>query len=294
MAALPTFLIIGSQKAGTTWLHRAISQHPEVVVSTPKELHFFNDLATYERGLDWYADHFDPTPETKAIGEATPSFQTTDIPEDRPDEHRDLIPRRTHDAIPDARLVLILRDPVERAVSAYYHFLRKGTWPGWPSLTEVADSRGIVSAGFYDVHLARWLETFDPEQLLVFVYEEAFRDDASKSSMVHRTFEHIGVDPSFEPPLPEERLNSRMGLFELRTNQYPRLARGAIRRAVPRSVKERYDWGVGVAPHERTALRRLYEPHVDRLATMLGRSLPWPTVDTIDTADDGAGDDLAS
>ena len=214
-------------------------------MSTPKELHFFNDLATYERGLDWYADHFDPTPETKAIGEATPSFQTTDIPEDRPDEHRDLIPQRTHDAIPDARLVLILRDPVERAVSAYYHFLRKGSWPGWPSMTEVSDSRGIVSAGFYDVHLAKWLETFDREQLLVFVYEEAFRDDASKRSMVDRTFEHIGVDPSFEPSMPEERLNSRMKLFELRTNQYPRLARGVIRRAVPRSVKERYEWGVG-------------------------------------------------
>ena len=279
MAALPTFLIIGSQKAGTTWLHRTISQHPEVVVSTPKELHFFNDLATYERGLDWYADHFDPTPETKAIGEATPSFQTTDIPEDRPDERRDLIPWRTHDAIPDVRLILILRDPVERAVSAYYHFLRKGTWPGWPSMTDVSDSRGIVSAGFYDVHLTRWLETFDPEQLLVFVYEEAFRDATSKGAMVNRTFEHIGVDTSFAPSLPDERLNSRMRLFDLRTNQYPRVARGVIRRAVPRSVQERYEWGVGVTPDERAALRRLYEPHVDRLSSMLGRSLPWPTGD---------------
>jgi hypothetical protein len=64
-----------------------------------------------------------------------------------------------------------------------------------------------------------------------------------------------------------------------------------IRRAVPRSVKERYDWGVGVAPHERAALRRLYEPHVDRLSSMLGRSLPWPTVDA---ADDELRDDVAS
>jgi len=48
---LPTFLIIGCQKAGTSWLHKAIAQHPEIVVSTPKELHFFNNLGNYSRGL---------------------------------------------------------------------------------------------------------------------------------------------------------------------------------------------------------------------------------------------------
>ena len=281
MGALPTFLIIGCQKAGTTWLHHAISQHPEVAVSTPKELHFFTDLATFERGLDWYADHFTPTPRTRAIGEATPSFQTIDIPEDRPDERRDLIPQRIHDAIPDVRLVLILRDPVERAVSAYYHFLRKGVWPGWPSLTEVGDSRGIVSGGFYDVHLTRWLDVFNDEQLLVFVYEEAFHDDASKRSMVKQVFEHIGVDDSFEPTPSAERLNSRMSHFELRTNQYPRLPRGALRRIVPRSVQERFAWGLGVTDEERSRLRREYQSHVDQASSMLGRSFPWPGADAV-------------
>lgn len=279
MAALPTFLIIGSQKAGTTWLHDAIRQHPEVWVSTPKELHFFDSAATYARGLDWYADHFDPTPSTVAIGEATPCFQTIDLPEDDADERRDLVPQRVRDSVPDARLVLLLRDPVERAVSAYYHFLRKRAWPGWPSLADVGDSRGIVSGGFYDVHLERWLEVFDPEQLLVFVYEEAFRDDAAKRSMVERTFAHIGVDPSFEPQPSAERLNARMSHFELRTNQYPRLVRGVLRRAVPRGVQERHDWGIGVTDDERATLRRLYEPHVERLSNMMGRSFPWPGAD---------------
>jgi hypothetical protein len=279
MGVLPTFLIIGSQKAGTTWLHQAICQHPEVLVSTPKELHFFNDLATFERGLDWYSDHFVPTPATRAIGEATPCFQTIDIPEDRPDERRDLIPQRIHDAIPDVRLVLILRDPVERAVSAYYHFLRQGVWSGWPSLTDIGDSRGIVSGGFYDTHLTRWLDTFDAEQLLVFVYEEAFRNADSRNSMIEQVFEHIGVEPSFEPTPAERRINSRMSHFGLRTNQFPRLPRGLIRRAVPRSVQDRFDWGIRVTDEERGALRRTYAPHVDRLSSMMGRSFPWPDVD---------------
>lgn len=284
MAALPNFLIIGSQKAGTTWLHDAVSQHPEVVVSTPKELHFFNNRTKFERGLDWYAGHFVPTPVTRAIGEATPCFNTIDIPEDRPDERRDLIPQRIHEAIPEVRLILILRDPVERAVSAYYHFLRKRAWPGWPSLADVGDSRGIISEGFYDTHLTRWLDVFAAEQLLVFVYEEAFRDDDSKNSMVKRVFDHIGVDPAFQPTPAVERLNPRLSNFELRTNPYPRIPRGLIRRAVPGSVQQRFNWGIRVTEQERAALRREYEPHIDRVSRLVGHSVPWPSVGTSGSA----------
>lgn len=272
---LPTFLIIGSQKSGTSWLHNALAQHPEVVVSTPKELQFFNNLGRYSRGLDWYAEHFHPSDKTRAIGESTPSFNTVDMLEDRPDERRDMVPQRIHDAIPDARLILILRDPVERAVSAYYHFLRKGVWPNWPSLSEVGDKRAIVTEGFYDVHLARWFEVFDREQFRIFIYEDVFRDDASRTSMVRDAFEHIGVDASFEASLTGRAINRRMSHFNLRTNQLPRVPRGLIRRGVPRRAQDRFDWGIGVSEAERAELRTVFEPHVEQLSVMMGRDFPW-------------------
>lgn len=275
MGRLPTFLIIGSQKAGTSWLHNALAQHPEIVVSMPKELHFFNNRETYGRGLDWYAEHFVATDRTRAIGESTPSFNTIDMAEDQPNERRDLIPQRIHDAIPDVKLILILRDPIERAVSAYYHYLRKGKWPNWPSFSDVGDSLATISEGYYDVHLARWLEFFDPDQLQVLVYEEVFRDAASRASAIRRTLEHVGVDASFEPTSTERPVNRRMSHFNLRTNQLPRVPRGLIRRGVPRRVQDRFDWGIGVTEAERAALRPVYEPHVEQLSDMLGRDFPW-------------------
>jgi len=198
------------------------------------------------------------------------------MPEDRPDERRDMIPQRIHDSIPDVRLILILRDPVERAVSAYYHYLRKGVWPDWPSMSEVVGSRGMVAEGYYDVHLARWLEFFDDEQLRIFVYEDMFRDEASRAETVRQAFEHIGVDLTFEPTGTNRPINRRMNHFNLRTNQLPRLPKGVIRRAVPRRIQDRYDWGLGVTEAERLALRDEFAPHVERLSTMLGRDFPWP------------------
>ena len=70
----PTFLVIGAQKCGTTWLAEMVSQHPEVAVGKVKELSFFNKIPNYRKGLKWYEDQFNVTGSTKAIGEFTPNY----------------------------------------------------------------------------------------------------------------------------------------------------------------------------------------------------------------------------
>lgn len=110
---LPTFLVAGAQKCGTTSLSGTLRQHSEIYMSKRKELHFFD--RHFERGLDWYESHFTPEPHHKQVGEATPAYMFD------PDARG-----RLAETLPGVRIVIILRDPVSRAYSHYWHKRRLG------------------------------------------------------------------------------------------------------------------------------------------------------------------------
>ncbi len=284
MTGLPTFLCIGAQKSGTTWLARMVAQHPQVTVGSRKELHFFNKSAAYARGLDWYREQFSPGPDTVAVGEFTPNYFWTTPGEDEsvldlgnPDDHNPEIPRLVREAIPDARLVVLLRNPVERAISAYYHMVRKGRVKPRQRLIDVADAWGIESMGYYDVHLENWLEEFPRDRFLVLFYEEALADAHKRDTLV-QVYEHIGVDPAFVPEDIHGTHNVRGTHFDMRVNQLPvptRLKK-LITRRVPRSIKERPLWHIDVSDEDRAALAERFRPHTARLEEILGRPTPWP------------------
>ncbi|MGH2726519.1 MAG: sulfotransferase family protein, partial [Actinomycetota bacterium] len=104
---LPNFFIIGAMRSGTTALSRYMGAHPDVYVAPEKEVHFFDRL--HERGLDWYRSRFAAATTERAIGEATQTYMyLADATE------------RMAAAVPDARLVAILRNPVDRAYSHYW------------------------------------------------------------------------------------------------------------------------------------------------------------------------------
>ncbi len=111
--SLPTFVIVGAQKCGTSTLHRMLRDHPQVFMSRPKELHFFD--RHWDRGLGWYAEQFTPGPRQVHAGESTPIYlyDTTSR-------------QRLIDSLPEARMVAILRDPAKRAYSHYWHSRRLG------------------------------------------------------------------------------------------------------------------------------------------------------------------------
>ncbi len=110
----PSFLIIGAQKAGTNAVYHHLSKHPDVVPSRTKEIHFFNNDKSYRRGLNWYHSWF-PLPRQLGEGgvtfEATPSYI-----------YYRKTPERIYGYNPHARMILLLRDPVERAYSAWNMF----------------------------------------------------------------------------------------------------------------------------------------------------------------------------
>lgn len=110
---LPSLVIAGAQKSGTTSLADTLRRHPEVFVSRPKELHFFD--RHWDQGLDHYRAQFDPGPEQRVVCEATPIYM-----------YDALARERMAQTLPSAKIVLILRDPVTRAYSHYWHERRIG------------------------------------------------------------------------------------------------------------------------------------------------------------------------
>lgn len=119
---LPDFVIIGAMKCGTTSLYDYLAMHPEVAPATEKEIHFFDN--NFEKGLAWYCDHFPPrmrrwwarmNGRRLITGEASPYYM-----------FHPQAPNRMHEVIPRTLLIVLLRNPIERAYSHYQHQIRQG------------------------------------------------------------------------------------------------------------------------------------------------------------------------
>src|SRR5688500_17742284 len=109
---LPSFLIIGAMKSGTSSVHRYLGQHPDVFTSQRKELDFFN--RHYDRGLHWYMRQFGPG----VAGESSPNYMKAHLWAETAG--------RIRKHVPDARLVCVLRNPIDRTLSHYLHSVRQG------------------------------------------------------------------------------------------------------------------------------------------------------------------------
>jgi hypothetical protein len=175
---------IGVQKAGTSWWYELLVAHPSVS-SRPeihKERHFLSRFATASFGPEQVAAYhgwFPRRPGTLA-GEWTPDY--LDLP---------WVPALLTLAAPEARLIMMVRDPVERFRSGLAHERRQGR-----SETDalVADA---VARGFYHRALAHWGALAGPDQLLVLQYERCVQDPAGQLA---GTFRFLGIDDSFVPP----------------------------------------------------------------------------------------------
>lgn len=268
----PTFLVLGAQKAGTTWLARMVEQHPEVASGFSKELHFFDNEEKYARGLGSYEDMFVPKPGHKAVGEYTPNYLLTVTP----DPFFGSKAERITEAYPSLRYVVSLRDPVARTISAYYHHMGLMRVSPGTSIREFAEERpSILWHGHYDVNLTRWFEHAPRDRFLILVYEDHVKPDEAKAETVARVFVHIGVDPAFEPEGLTARHNTRGTHFNLRVKHVPRLV-AALMRRLPEAVRASPRWDIPVSDADRAWLTEHFSPHVRATEALLGRELPWP------------------
>jgi Sulfotransferase domain len=185
--SLPNLIILGAQKCGTSGLHYYLGLHPEVSMSSPKELNFFIAERNWGRGLEWYSRHFDPS--ARCRGEASPNY--TAFP-----QHMG-VPERMSEVVPDARLIYIVRDPLDRIAAHYVHNFAKRREKGDLRETLLHPNTSYVARSEYFTQLRRFLEHYDRDRILV-IENSDLRDQ--RAATLRRVFEFAGVDSGFKHP----------------------------------------------------------------------------------------------
>ena len=184
---LPTFLGIGVARGGTTWLHSLLASHPDIYMPTQrKEIRFFDEY--YDYGIDWYKSFFPPSElaaNYRAIGEFSPQYYRCEE-----------CPGRILTSLPNAKLIVSLRHPVDRAYSHYGFYVQRRNFAG--SFDDfLTDQPQVLEQGYYHKYLKRYLEFFERERILVMVFEWTVTDvlDTKKSLA-----EFLNVDMDKFPP----------------------------------------------------------------------------------------------
>lgn len=277
------FLLIGAQKAGTTWVDGALRQHPDVFLPDIKETHFFDFPENYTQGLEYYASLFSGMPEGAIAGECTPDYLWTTGTEYELNFPHDVFgtAERIHGVLPDASLIISLRNPVDRAISAFHHHRARGRIPLKKSLTDVWFELGIVSAGWYAVQLEEWYRFFDPSQFLVLIFEEDIVPNDAKAGTLNRICDHIGAPPPPEDIELDFRANDRLNPAMAYLNQVPflrdryrgQLLAQKIDAALPQAIQSRLQHDVAQADID--FLQNEFGPRNEALEKLLGRKLPW-------------------
>lgn len=185
--ALPNLIIIGAMKCGTTSLHYYLNLHPEIYMSAQKELAYFAEGYNWKRGEAWYRSWFGP--EVPVRGEASPHY--TAFP-------RHLgVPERMHALVPDAKLIYLVRDPVERILSHYQHQFaaRREHRPLAEAVFDL--EKGYFDRSRYYLQIQQYLPYYPLERILILDQEDL---RCRRAETLRAVFRFLGVDPHFKDP----------------------------------------------------------------------------------------------
>lgn len=187
---LPDFIIIGAQKSGTSSLFYYLSQHPSIKVSVTKEVHYYNYYAKQGKGIGWYKSFFPLALRSinKKTGEASPYYLFDES-----------AAARLQRDIPDIKLIALLRNPVDRAFSAYNMNAAQGNRDGVRTFEQaIANSDLSMEAsqiylqrGEYARHIKSWFKYFSRNQFL-FIKSERFFEDPQ--SVLLQVYDFLGID----------------------------------------------------------------------------------------------------
>jgi Sulfotransferase family len=291
----PDFFIVGAAKAGTTSLYTYLNDVPEVCMSTIKEPHFFSPNVLPEslfhaiNTKEEYLKMFKVSPRHRTLGEASPTYLWD----------KDSA-KAIHSKVPDAKIIMMLRDPILRAYSHYLHHVRIG-WDKRSFDQAInddfqSDSVNVwkvpnlyVTQGFYADQARRYFDLFDPANIKIIIFEEFVKDTRNHVAGVMR---FLGLESAI-PPIVGEVINPFLvSRNEFSAKLLDRLIKfshagktryklthiipeGLIVKILSELLLKKSDQKPSISSGAREFLSELYRPQVKELETLLGRPLPW-------------------
>lgn len=291
----PDFIGIGAMKAATTWIFGCLKEHPEICMSSKKELHFFDSPFNYKKGLDYYYSFFQHCHSHKIKGEITPNYI-----------YEEKVPSRIHKHFPNVKIIACLRNPIERAYSHYrFGIQRKGRLSIYKSFEEaLKKDPELLKRGYYYTQLSRYLKFFPRQNILVLIYKDLRENPVE---FIQRVYDFIGVEKNFIPNSVTQRKNvtgqtvtkykipylnpivyrfSR--LIKLSENKIlkdkfiPLLGRSGLKKLVKNIaeankktllVNEHVTQMPPLKPETRGCLRALYQKDIENLERFIGKDL---------------------
>ena len=225
---LPTFMLIGAMKSGTTSLARYLSSHPDVFMTKPKEPGFFNPARNWTKGQEWYEALFGGARPDQARGEASTSYTMS--------PHVPAVPERIAGMVPDARFIYLIRNPVDRIRSMYMHLVDRGE-----ELVPISDAveqrPTYLDISRYGYQLDQYLKVFSRDRILV-VSSNDLRHN--RLDTLGSIFGFIGVDPNVAlPDVSEEyhRGDDKRRILPAMEGTRTVLRRTGLMRRIPKDLK---------------------------------------------------------
>jgi hypothetical protein len=290
---LPNLFIIGAMKSGTSSLHESLHQHPDIFMARMKEPQYFAPHRTRwgqwwgqgqpwpAPGIGWYLDLFRDAANVKYAGESSVSY--TAAPWVSGCE------RRIHAFNPDARLIYIMRDPVTRALSHYWHFVNDGR-EDLPPFEAVHRREDYVARSDYARQLKPYIDVFRRERVFTLTLEELEREPAAT---MRRLFTWLGVDPRVRVTVQHINIGrttlrqTRRHLVPVDTmvkhwrwKQIERRLPSAVPRLIERIAYRTVDKRKVPIAEATAFLQQTLAPRVRDLSALLGRDFPeWTITD---------------
>ena len=245
MGRFPDFIIIGCQRGGTTSLYNYITSHPDVEPASWKEIHFFDN--NFYKGLDWYKDQF---PDNRISGEASPYYIV-----------HPHAPKRIAQSKPDVKIIILLRNPIDRAYSHFHHEVRidseklsfKEAINNEPKRLEGEVEKMLKDESYYSYahqhftylergkyvdQLKNWFKYFTNDQILI-LQSESFFDNVQMSMKTVFEFLNLSI-----------KLEIEKKIYNLGNNPL-------------------------LEPHIRKQLSEYFVPYNERLYSYLGKNFGW-------------------
>jgi len=269
---LPNFIIIGPGKTATTWLLRCLRKHPQIYMY-PKEIRYFS--FHYDKGEQWYRNHFPSQSNFIAIGEKSPSYFSLAPPE------------RIYSLIPDAKLITILRNPVERAYSHYCMHL-KTQKVSEEIDREIVPGTRYVDEGYYFNYLQNYLKYFERDGMKIMLFEDLARDP---EEFLLEIYHFLDVEPSFKPVMADRKYHYRgsrpkhQNLYDIITKAIGWISQSGVGhelieylqttrvRGFLWSLVKSDDGFPEMSPEKQDQLKTLYKYDVMNLSSLLDRDL---------------------